>query len=158
MPFAHADPFRLLYDLQTVCKQQRLRIARAVGLQLMKRVHEAKRQGRKWHFRVDVEMMPPGLATDFLRHYRTETVPKARNDIGEDAKACCGGMPAVADKVGGAFLQRFMKFKPGDGSPRALAVRLIGAQGDHEHRSGEFIDQSAGHNAQQSWVPARMRQ
>ena len=98
------------------------------------------------------------LWTVLCHRHRTEDFAEAWNGVGLDPKAGRAGMPAVAHQMRRAFFQRLVELKTGNRAPRALAMRLSVAKGDHEHRPSEFVHKPAGHDSQQARMPFMLSQ
>src|SRR5262245_11049614 len=113
MSLAVADDVRLTNNLQAVGQKQGLWIARAIGLEPVNGVHESHGQHSQRHLRVDGETMPPGVRADLLCDDMAESFAEAGYDFGIDAKPGCRRVPAMADEIDRALLERFVQLESG---------------------------------------------
>src|SRR5205807_1832213 len=108
-------------------------VARPIRFQLLDRLHQPGGQYGQGHLGVNDQAVRSWVRSELAVHHATETLAKAWNGLRLNTKASGGGVPAVADQVGGAFLQRLVQLEPRHRAARSLAMRLTGANSDHEH-------------------------
>ena len=153
MAFAAADLARLADDLQAIGQQQRRRVAGAVGFELLDGLHDAGGQRGERNLGVDGQAMRVRLGAELAGDDGAEVLAEDVDRFGQDAEARRRRVAAVADEIGGAFLQRLVQLEAGDRAAGTLAVRLAFAQRDHQDGAGVLIDEPAGDDAEQAGMP-----